>query len=153
MTEQILGYHETPIRVPFGHIDGYGYLWHGHALSYFEIARADLVRPFGLSALNLLEAGLAVPMLELSCEYKKPAFDDEELVVRSTLIKHEIPLPYLDFLYRIKRMDDDEEILRGKTRQMLVKKDGTVLIRIPGPIRQRLEEIWEYLAQQPTWSG
>ena len=148
------GYHETPIRVAFGHVDNYGYLWHGHALSFFEMARADVVRPFGLAASELLKSDLAVPMLNLSVEYKNPAYDDEELVVQSTLARLTIPLPYLDFYYRIVRKQKDggaTEILRGKTRQIVVRKSGEVIIRIPQEMQNKLDRLREHLDSCPGW--
>ena len=97
------GYQETPVRVQFGLVDRYGTLWHGHVPAFLEIARADLARPFALGASDLLEANLAVPMLELDCQYKAPAVDDDSLVVQSTLLKPALPLPELVFRYRIVR--------------------------------------------------
>ena len=149
--DKMLGYHETPIRVQFGHVDQYGYLWHGHALSYFEIARADLVRNFELSASALLEEKLAVPMIELSCEYKNPAYDDEKLVIQSTLVKPSDPTPYLDFIYRVVREEGDENILQGKTTQLIMRNDGRLLIRVPSTIQERIEKLWNYLANQKRW--
>ena len=149
--DKMLGYHETPIRVQFGHVDQYGYLWHGHALSYFEIARADLVRNFELSASALLEEKLAVPMIELSCEYKNPAYDDEKLVIQSTLVKPSDPTPYLDFIYRVVREEGDENILQGKTKQLIMRNDGRLLIRVPSTIQERIEKLWNYLANQKRW--
>ena len=149
--DEILGYHETPIRVQFGQVDQYGYLWHGHALSYFEIARAGLVRNFDLSASALLKEKLAVPMIELSCAYKNPAYDDEKLIIQSTLVKPNDPTPYLDFIYRVVRKEVQEEILRGKTKQLIMHHDGRVLIRVPTTIRKRMEKLWTYLANQNHW--
>ena len=149
--DEILGYHETHIRVQFGQVDRYGYLWHGHAISYFEIARADLVRNFDLSASALLKEKLAVPMIELSCEYKNPAYDDEGLIIQSTLVKPSDPTPYLDFIYHIVREEGHEEIFRGKTRQLIMRHDGRLLIRVPATIRERMEKLWNYLANQKHW--
>lgn len=149
--DKILGYHETPIRVQFGHVDRYGYLWHGHALSYFEMARADLVRNFELSASALLKEKLAVPMIELSCEYKNPAYDDERLVIQSTLVKPNDPTPYLNFVYRIVRDEGDENILQGKTKQLIMRNDGRLLIRVPPIIQERTGKLWNYLANQKRW--
>lgn len=149
--DEIRGYHETPIRVQFGQVDRYGYLWHGHALSYFEIARADLVRNFELSASALLKEKLAVPMIELSCEYRNPAYDDERLAIQSTLVRPSDPTPYLNFIYRVVRMEGHEEILRGKTRQLIMRPDGRLLIRVPATIRERMEKLWNYLATQKRW--
>lgn len=151
LAHERLGYHETPVRVPFGFVDAYGCLWHGHAASYFEMARADLVRPFGLSAADLARAGLLVPMLELHCEYRKQAFDDEELVVQSTLLRPERPLPHLAFEYHIVRVAGGDEVLRGHTRQLLTHREKGVLIRAPAPVREALERIYAYLDARPRW--
>lgn len=149
---QRLGYHSVPARVQFGWTDPYGLLWHGHALSYFELARADIVRPFGLPAAVLLERGLAVPMMDLSVEYRAPAFDDDELEIQNTLLKPEIPIPSLVFEYRIFRCEDSTEVLRGRTHQLLTKQDGGPLIRIPLAVRDGLDRLWAYLDERPRWS-
>ena len=145
------GYQETPVRVPFGFVDAYGTLWHGHVPSFCEQARADVARPFGLSAPALLQVGLAVPMLELSCRYKAPAFDDELIVVQSTLLKPHLPVPELVFLYRLVREGSAEEIARVRTRQLIVRRDGRVIVRMPREIQERLDRLWAHLATQPAW--
>jgi acyl-CoA thioester hydrolase len=146
-----LGYHTLRVRVPFGWTDPYGYLWHGHALSYFEMSRADLVRRFDLPARKLLEEGLAVPMVDLAVEYRSPAYDDDELEIQNTLLRPELPFPYLLFEYRIVRCADGAEVLRGNTRQLLIRKEGRTLIRIPDGVREALERIWAYLDGCPRW--
>jgi len=147
-----LGYHSLKARVQFGWTDPYGYLWHGHALSYFEMSRADLVREFGLPAQRLLEEGLAVPMVDVAVEYLSPAYGDDELEVQCTLLRPVLPFPYLLFEYRIRRCADGAEVLRGRTRQLLIRKDGRTLIRIPQPVREGLERIWAYLDGCPRWA-
>src|ERR1700674_1728567 len=92
-----LGYHSVPARVQFGWVDAYGILWHGHALSYFEQARADIVRKFDLPAHKLMSEGLAVPMVDLQVKYLASARDDDELDVQVTLLKPTLPVPYLMF--------------------------------------------------------
>lgn len=147
LTYDILGYHSTEVRVPFGYIDSYGYLWHGHALNFFEIARADMVRPFGLSAKNLLEQDLATPILDVQIKYFNPAYDDEVLHIITTLKKPSLPLPHLHFDYQIVSRSKNTVILRGETKQVLVKASTLkILIHVPGPIRQRLNALWDYLA-------
>ena len=148
-----LGYHETPVRVHFGQVDRYGYLWHGHAAAIFEIARADVARPFGLSAHEISGAGFAVPMIELRCQYRRPARDDEALVVQSTLLRPHLPLPELRFMYRLLRPAEGgmTEILRGETRQLLLRDGGRLVMRVPAEFRERLERLWTYLESRPRW--
>jgi acyl-CoA thioester hydrolase len=149
---ETLGHHDTEFRVPFGFVDGYGTCWHGHAAAFFEIARADLARPFGVGAAALRKEGLVVPMLEMGCEYKNPAFDDEMLVIESTLLRPSLPLPQLSFRYRVTRPVDGKEIFRGHTRQQIARHDGRLIVRIPPPVRDGLAAIWDYLAGRPRWA-
>ena len=146
-----LGYHAVPARVQFGWVDTYGMLWHGHALSYFEQARADIVRKFDLPAHKLFDLGMAVPMVDLDVRYVSPARDDDELEIRISLLKPRLPLPYLLFEYRIHRVEDGAEVLRGRTRQMVIRNDGRVLIRLPKEVRTCLDAIWAYLDTCPRW--
>jgi acyl-CoA thioester hydrolase len=148
---QTFGYQETLVRVQFGLVDRYGTVWHGHVPAFLEIARADLARSFALGASDLLQADLAVPMLELECQYKAPAFDDEQLVVQGTLLKPALPLPELVFLYRIVRATNHEEIARARTRQLFVRPDGRLIVRVPRAIQQRLDNVWDHLSKQPAW--
>jgi len=146
---ETLGYHQTVVRVPFGYVDGYGYLWHGHIANFFEIARADLVREFGLSAKECLENDIAVPMVRFEVDYLAPAFDDEELIIEITLLKPNIPLPYLNFDYHIRRIDSSEYIVSGQTKQVFIKNTThRPLIRMPKTTRNNLNLIWNYLAGQ-----
>ena len=149
--DTMLGYHETPVRVQFKEVDRYGQLWHGHAASYFEIGRADIVRKFDLSVSALLKEKVMAPIIELSCEYKSPAFDDEPLMIQTTLLKPEKPLPYLNFHYHIVKNVTNNVLLKGKTKQVIVRSDGKIRFRVPAAIRERLERLWEYLAEQKSW--
>jgi acyl-CoA thioester hydrolase len=149
--DTVLGYHETPVRVQFREVDRYGYLWHGHAASYFEIGRADIVRKFDLSVSALLKEKVMAPIIELSCEYKSPAYDDEQLIVQTTLLKSDQPSPYLNFHYHIVKNATNTILLKGKTKQVIVRSDGQIRFRIPATIQERLEGLWEYLAEQKSW--
>jgi acyl-CoA thioester hydrolase len=148
-----LGYHSVPARVQFGWVDSYGVLWHGHALSYFEQARADIVRKFGLPASKLAKEGLAVPMVDVQVHYLASAQDDDELDVQVTLLRPTLPVPYLMFEYRIFRVSDAVEILRGTTRQIVTKSNGRVLIRLPALVTTCVENIWSYLETCPHWTS
>jgi len=149
-----LGHHSVPARVQFGWVDSYGMLWHGHALAYFEQARADIVRKFDLPANKLSKEGLSVPMVDLQVQYLSPAREDDELDLQVTLLRPKLPVPYLLFEYRIFRVGGvgpAVEVLRGSTRQLVMRNDGRVLIRTPPVVMTCLEAIWRYLDTRPRW--
>lgn len=151
VTYQLLGYHETPVRVRFGEVDRYGYLWHGHMLAYFECARVDLARCFRLRSADLIESELILPMLEASCVYKSPSFEDDELNVQATVLKPNVPVPFLVLLYRAVKVETGQEVFRGRTRQVFMQREGRLITRLPEVTRARLMDLWSYLEKRPSW--
>lgn len=148
----ILGYHETPMRVRFGEVDQYRVLWHGHVLAYFEVARADLVRQFHLSVTDLDELGFTVPILELQVQYKHRAHHDELLSIQSSLVKPPMRSPFLEYVYVIVN-GKGTEIVHGRTRQIVMQRNGELVTRLPDALDARIREIWSYLAKRPRWSS
>ncbi len=148
---RLLGHHETRVRVRFGEVDPYGYLWHGHALAHCESARADIARRFGLGATDMLDSGLVLPMVEATCLYKNSAFDDEELIVQSTVLRPRLIAPFLVFYYRTIKAESGQEVFRGRTRQVFMQRDGRFITRLPELARTRLEALWNYLEERPAW--
>ena len=47
--------HETHLKVRFCEVDLYQVVWHGHYLSWFEVARNELASRFGLDTMQLKE--------------------------------------------------------------------------------------------------
>lgn len=152
VTYQLLGYHETPVRVRFGEVDRYGYLWHGHMLAYFECARVDLARVFKLRSADLIESELILPMLEASCVYKSPSFEDDELIVQATVLKPSVPVPFLVLFYRATKVETGQEVFRGRTRQVFMQREGRLITRLPDVTRARLADLWSYLEKRPSWT-
>ncbi len=140
------GYHVTQLRVPFGFIDSYGYLWHGHALRFFEDGRADTMRGRGLTAKDFSDQQLAAPMVNTQINYHSPIYDDELIQLHTSLQKPELPLPYLYFDYFITRPRDNTLLISGQTKQVIVKpQNNRIIVRMPGVMLDRFESLWHYL--------
>ena len=69
------------IRVIFGDTDQMGVVYYANYLRYFESARAAYWRDLGKSYKDLVEWGVALPVVEAHCNYKRPAFYEDLLVV------------------------------------------------------------------------
>ncbi|MCS7085294.1 MAG: thioesterase family protein [Bacteroidia bacterium] len=77
---------QTHIRVRYSETDKMGYVYYGQYLTYFEIARAELVRRLGVPYSEMEENyGFFLPVVEAHVEYKAPAKYDDLLVVRTFL--------------------------------------------------------------------
>ena len=136
-------YHETEIRVRFNEVDQWGMVWHGHYISYFEMGRVDLARGFDLTPADFVKMGYTAPVVELKCNYKEPARDDEELIIRTTLEKP--TKAALTFKYQILRKKGKKLLVEGETTQVLLDKKEELVLVIPEEIEKRINRLLAYL--------
>jgi acyl-CoA thioester hydrolase len=108
------------IRVIFGDTDQMGVVYYANYLRYFESARAAYWRDLGRSYKDLVEWGVALPVIEAHCTYKKSAFYEDLLVVETRV--SELRGASLRFAYRVVRGAD--LIAEGHTRHAVVGPDG-----------------------------
>ena len=86
------------IRVRYAETDMMGYCYYGNYASYFEVARVEAIRQLGFSYKQMEDDGIALPVLEFSIKYFKPAFYDDELTIETTVIA--IPKARIQFEYK-----------------------------------------------------
>lgn len=70
------------IEIRFNEVDSMGLVWHGHYAKYFEDAREEFGKIYGLTYLKIYDAGYYAPLVELNFQYKKPlTYKDRLLTV------------------------------------------------------------------------
>ena len=89
---------KTKVRVRYAETDMMGYCYYGNYASYFEVARVEAIRQLGFSYKQMEDDGIALPVLEFSIKYFKPAFYDDELTIETTV--SEIPKVRIHFTYK-----------------------------------------------------
>jgi acyl-CoA thioester hydrolase len=70
------------LRSRYGETDRMGYVYYGRYLEYFEVARTEMIRSYGLSYRELEESGVMLPVIHSEVEYKAPILYDEEMHVK-----------------------------------------------------------------------
>jgi len=75
--------HEIQVRVRYSETDQMGVVYHGNYLPYFEIGRVEWLRNKGISYKSIEENGVALPIVSLTLNYKKPARYDDLLFIRT----------------------------------------------------------------------
>lgn len=80
---------ETKIRVRYGETDQMGYAYYGIYAQYYEVGRVEAMRLLGFSYKDVEERGIWMPVVEFKINYKKPAYYDDEIMVKTFL--KEIP--------------------------------------------------------------
>ena len=103
--------HETKLRVRYSETDAQRVVNSADYFSYFEVGRVEWLRAAGLSYKELEKQGYGFVVVEAFAHYKKPAFFDDELTLRTELI--ELKRASLSFGYTVLR--GEEVLVTGRT--------------------------------------
>ena len=114
------------LRVRYQETDGQGIVHHGNYLTYFEKARIELLRNYGINYREIEDSGLMLVVAEARVEYVQPALFDDLLNV-SVRIKR-IKGATIEHTYVITR--GETEIVRGFTRIGCLSKERRIK-RVP----------------------
>jgi len=98
---------EIEIRVRYGETDQMGVVHHGNYALYLEMGRIEWLRKFGLSYKKMEEEGIGLPVVSLQLNFKKSAFYDDIIKVKTILKK--LPTAIIEFDYEI--VSSSEEII------------------------------------------
>jgi acyl-CoA thioester hydrolase len=80
--------HSVSLRVRYSETDQMGVVYHGSYVPYFEIGRVEWLRNKGVSYKSLEESGIALPIVSMQINYKKPARYDDELTIMVRMSKY-----------------------------------------------------------------
>jgi acyl-CoA thioester hydrolase len=108
------------VRVIFGDTDQMGVVYYANYLRYFEGARAAYWRGLGRSYKDLEAWGVALPVVEAHCHYRRSAHYEDLLAVDAWV--SEVRPASLRFAYRVVRGGD--LVADGMTRHAVVGGDG-----------------------------
>ena len=70
--EPILLKSSKEIEVRFSEVDSMNIVWHGSYALYFEDAREQFGKEFGLTYMGYFDNGFYAPIVDLSFSYRKP---------------------------------------------------------------------------------
>jgi acyl-CoA thioester hydrolase len=101
------------VRVRYAETDKMGVVYYANYFIWFEVGRTDLLRQAGLTYRQMEEDGFALPVIEAQCRYRRPAYYDDELEVRThgSLVS---PVR-VRFEYELVRPADDTVLAAGYT--------------------------------------
>ena len=80
--------HEIQVRVRYSETDQMGVVYHGSYIPFFEMGRVEWLRNKGVSYKSLEENGIALPIVSMSINYKKPARYDDLLTIKTRFKKY-----------------------------------------------------------------
>jgi acyl-CoA thioester hydrolase len=108
------------VRVIFGDTDQMGVVYYANYLRYFESSRAHYWRALNRSYKDLEAWDVALPVVEASCNYKRPALYEDLLEIDVEV--SELRGASMRFRYQVWR--GAELLAEGMTRHAVVGKTG-----------------------------
>jgi acyl-CoA thioester hydrolase len=133
---------ETTTTVRFNEVDQWGITWYGHYFAWFELARMKVLEKFSLLPEQFTALGFIAPVVSAQCEFKKPARTNDIITNQTHLLKPQTAS--LTFRFEILLRDDRSLLAKGETVQVLQKLDGTMIYKLTGAIKDRVESMVRY---------
>jgi acyl-CoA thioester hydrolase len=133
--------HKTEVIVRFNEADPLGIVWHGHYLRYFEDGREAFGKQYGISYLDFYHNGLAVPVVSVHCDYKRPLRYGDSVIVET--VYEPSPAAKLKFSYKMYPSGSPDLVASGYSLQVFVDvKSFELQLTIP-PFFEAWKNKWE----------
>ena len=107
--------------VRFSEVDSMNIVWHGSYALYFEDARKEFGRVFGLSYHEYIANEYFAPLVDLNFQYKKPLLYGQR--ARIDITYRNTPAAKVIFDYEIRLIDDDSLIATGSSTQVFLDRE------------------------------
>jgi len=78
---------ECSIQVRTYECDSYGHVNNANYLNYLEFARYEYLRSIGFNYPDVVKEGYGIYIARIEIDYKRPAFVDNKLLIRSKPVK------------------------------------------------------------------
>lgn len=127
--------HEVTLRVRYGETDKMGFVYYGVYAQYYEVGRVELLRSLDISYKSIEENGFELPVLNFNINYKKPAYYDDKLTLKTSL--KEMPTSKIIFFYECFN-DNNQLINNGEISLVFVNKETKKPCRAPEIINRKL---------------
>jgi acyl-CoA thioester hydrolase len=121
--------HVHSLRSRYAETDQMGYVYYGNYLEYFEVARTEMIRTFGLTYSELESNGIMLPVVHAAVDYKEPLLYDEPFNIHTFMFQ--VPGVKLDTWYKI--TDAANERTKAIGNVVLVFMDATTRRPVRAP--------------------
>ncbi len=113
-------------RVSYGETDAMGVVYYGNYLHWFERARSEFLRAFGMSYAEVEARGLFLPVSEAYCRYRAPARYEQVVAVRAGIGNW--GRASLTFFYEVFNQSEKERFMtEGWTKHACVDPNGKMI--------------------------
>jgi len=126
------------LRSRYGETDKMGYVYYGRYLEYFEVARTEMIRSFGLSYRELEEKGVMLPVIHSELEYKIPVHYDVEMEIKVKVF--DMPNVRLQTFYEVLTENSDKPHVFGEVSLCFMDAKTRRPCRAPQEFLEKIEQ-------------
>lgn len=112
--------HDLQVRVRYAETDRMGLLHHANYIVYFEMGRTELLRQRGVSYRELEDSGHLLVIVDVGCKFKKPAFYDDLLTIRTTVTR----ITHVKIVHQYQVLRDGQLLAEGHSTLACIDRDG-----------------------------
>ena len=117
-------------NVRFSEVDSMCVVWHGSYVRYLEDGREAFGKRYsGIGYMDMYSNGYTAPIVDMHMEYVSPLTVNDVAVVETRFI--DMAAAKICFEYIIKRQSDDALVMRARTLQVFLDKDGNISLNNP----------------------
>ena len=127
--------HTSSFRIRYGETDQMGVVYHGNYAQYFEIGRTEWLRSLNVTYKDMEKSGVMLPVISLSSTFKKSAFYDEVLTIKTILKKR--PSVKIEFDFEITN-EQNELVTLGNAVLAFINMETKKPMRCPDYILEKL---------------
>lgn len=130
------------LEIRFSEVDSMDIVWHGSYPLYFEDAREEFGKKYGLGYMTIFNNDCFAPLVEISFKYKKPLKYEMKPLIRITYVPTEAAKIVFD--YEITDKEGTCVYATGRSVQVFMNKQYELLWETPEFYRE-WKERWEVL--------
>lgn len=132
----------TKLTVRYAETDQMGIAHHSVYPVWYEVGRSDYIKLFGMTYTQMEEAGVLMPLTDLTCHFSLPARYEDNLIIRTKVMT--LSAARISFSYTVKKINADAtetELGYGVTEHGFIDKTTFH----PCNIRKRLPKLYEQI--------
>ncbi len=137
---------DYPVTVQPHHTDYAGIVWHGTYVNWMEEARVAYLKSLGLTFADWVNAGVDLPVVDLSLKYRQSLKLGDEAVVRAHLAPR--AKVRITWHYDIQNLATGETCLVGTVILVPVDFESRRILRqLPGSIQEAITHLDQKVPQ------
>ena len=114
-------------------------VWHGNYIKYMEEGREDFGHKYGISYMQIRDAGYMAPLVKVNCDFKKTVSYEDTIIVETTFV--DCDAAKITYQFRMFRGSDKELVATGESVQVFLDMNRELVLTIP-PFFEAWKKKW-----------